>query len=137
MISLVDRAMFFKKMDIYSSIRTEELLRIAELGREVAFKAGETIYREGDVVDAIYIVAEGRVELRRGGKAIRTFIKGAGFGALDLFAGVPRLGTAVAVTDIIVLRHSSLDFMDFLHENPEISVAIMKRLALEIIENIQ
>jgi len=137
MITVIDKAMFLKEVEIFSSVKTEELLRIAEISDEVCFITGQTIFSEGDVGDSLFFIIEGRVELRFGGKAVASVFKRGSFGSLALLIGKPRQFTAVAITDICALRISSMDFMDMLSENAQITIAMLRAMAMKVVEDLQ
>ena len=60
-LSTLEKVLFLKSMDLFENAVIEELGRIATSQQEVEFEAGETIFREGEPVDALYLVLKGRV----------------------------------------------------------------------------
>ena len=129
MIATIDRAIFLKQVDIFSTVRTSELLRIAELCSEVAFRSGETLFSEGDPGDSIYFILDGRVEMLHGNRPVMTFLEKGPVGALAVLTGTPRHFTAVAKADTHALRISALDFEDLLSENARIAREMIRALA--------
>jgi len=75
--------------------------------RDQQFKAGETIYREGDASDAVFFVQEGKVQVWRevAGERVPLGQLGQGeiFGEMGVIRGVPRSTTTTAATDLTVL----------------------------------
>ena len=53
------------KCELFSSLTKEELEPIASLGRVENYQAGETIFRQGEQGNTIYIIKEGQVTLGR------------------------------------------------------------------------
>ena len=77
---------------------------------EVTYPADETVVREGDPGDALYIIVEGTVEIHTGGRMVARMTAGDFFGEISLFDGEPRSATVVAVDDVVLLRLKSSDF---------------------------
>ncbi len=77
---------------------------------EVTYPADETVVREGDPGDALYIIVEGTVEIHTGGRMVARMTAGDFFGEISLFDGEPRSATVVAVDDVVLLKLKSSDF---------------------------
>jgi putative ABC transport system ATP-binding protein len=83
--------------------------------RDVALADGEVLFRQGDFGDRVYVLDDGRIELRRdlvdgGHDVIDVLHAGVYFGELAPLFGVPRSATAVAVGPT---RLTSLSVTDF------------------------
>jgi CRP-like cAMP-binding protein len=63
------------------------------------FRAGETVVREGERAQSLYIVARGSLEVRRGAKPIAQVPEGSVFGEQAFFDGEPRSASVVAVSN--------------------------------------
>jgi CRP-like cAMP-binding protein len=50
--------------EIFQFLRSEQVDRIHDAAEEIAFKAGETVYHQGERADHFFIVLEGQVALR-------------------------------------------------------------------------
>jgi signal transduction histidine kinase len=106
---------------------------LASRAREVRYAAGTTIFGEGDVGDAIYIVLSGRVavikEASQGPDMLLTY-QGPGevLGEMSLVGHQPRSASVVAVTDTDLLRIDEADFPTLLEEHPGINWAILNAL---------
>jgi CRP/FNR family cyclic AMP-dependent transcriptional regulator len=107
---------------------TEDLSRYAATA-----KAGEFIFREGDLTSDLYILEEGRVELIRqdGGssRVVATLGPGELFGELALLEDQPRDLTARAVEDATLLKFDYATLIDLIRENPQIALHGMRRLS--------
>ncbi|PIP83618.1 MAG: hypothetical protein CO113_15415 [Elusimicrobia bacterium CG_4_9_14_3_um_filter_62_55] len=134
MISTFDKAVFLRDIDIFSSVKTEELLRIAEISTEVCFDAGHPLFSEGDPGDSLFFVTEGRVELKTRGKTEFTVEGKGSVGSYALLTQSPRYFTAVAAERTCALRIPALEFMDMLSENGEIAVSMLRHLALKVVD---
>jgi CRP-like cAMP-binding protein len=97
--------------------------RLAAASREQRYVKGETIFREGDPADAVYIVKTGRVHLMKfleGGQASTTCVMTAGetFCCLPALDRRPYPVDAVAAVDSVVVRIPAGAFHDLLERNP-------------------
>ena len=68
-LATIEKVIFLKSVDIFSHATIEELGRVAALTEEVHFEPGETIYREGEPTDAIYLILTGRVAVEGNGQS--------------------------------------------------------------------
>jgi CRP/FNR family transcriptional regulator, cyclic AMP receptor protein len=100
--------------------------------QNVAFKAGDTIIREGDEGDTAYFIVSGAVDVivGRGDKAqtVGRLATGEVFGEMSLIDPGPRSATVIAASDTECLAASYQDFVAAIEENPERAVGFMKTL---------
>ena len=85
--------------------------------KKISFAANATIFEEGDVADAAYIIRAGRVEIRKGIRSsdpirLAELEKGETLGEMALFDDRPRMATAIALTDVELIRMSREEFLD-------------------------
>jgi hypothetical protein len=66
MLTPVERVLILKSADLLSDVGPRRLLGLAEVAREIEISKGETIYKEDDPADALYMVVEGRVRIVTG-----------------------------------------------------------------------
>ncbi len=102
----------------------------------VRFAAGEFIFREGDGGDTMFIVQEGEVEILREvhGREARLAVleEGDFFGEMALLEGLPRVASARAETDCVLLRIDESTFDHMIHSNPEIPVRMLRKLSQRV-----
>lgn len=131
-LSTLEKVLFLKSVDIFAHAAIEELGSIASLAEEAHFAAGETIYREGDAVEAIYIILSGRAQVQSNGKAIREVGAKHAVGvlaALDLNAA---LRTVMAKEPVDVLKINVHDFQEVLASDFELVKAVFRVVAEQI-----
>ena len=58
MLSTVEKVLFLKGVALFGDIPGRELTRVAEVARMRTFATGETLIREGDVGDFLYLIVE-------------------------------------------------------------------------------
>jgi len=117
-----------QEIDVFDQVPTEQLAYLAAISREVGFEADEVIYTENDRADALYLVLEGEVSLRRSEEEIARSSKQEAFGTWALFSEEPRVVTATALTDTRLLRIGRDDFVDLLSDNVQITQGVLKTM---------
>src|SRR5262245_16599228 len=84
MITPVERVLLLKKVDLLERATPRALASLAELAREIEMAAGQVIYAESDLADAVYVVAGGRVRLTNGQTTLSEIGPGEAFGTWAL-----------------------------------------------------
>lgn len=131
---------FSKKRDFLKSLSLCEGLSDRELGYLLqsfhyrTYHEGETLFLEGDIGRALFVVESGRVELRKSApdgssRALAVLGPGTFFGEMALLEQLPRSASAVALekSGLMLLYRSKLD--EILDYRPRIGVSIMTHLA--------
>jgi CRP/FNR family transcriptional regulator, cyclic AMP receptor protein len=93
-----------------------------------SFKAGETIFKEGDRGDEMFVVQSGQVAIRRGNRVLETVPEKSIFGEMALIDDGPRSATVVAVTDATVIPVSEKQFLFLVRETPFFALNVMRKL---------
>ena len=140
MSTVIDRVLSLKNTDLFRALDDGELEQLSTKLRERVYPANTAIVREGAWGDAMFIIKNGQVEVKKKEPnlgidlTIATLGTGACFGEMALLTGKPRSATviAVAATELIVLEKR--DFDDLLLEHPGISISINKIVAERIEE---
>ena len=98
----------------------------------VEIAAGSAIFREGDPGHEMYIIESGTVDLVRqvrGSDPVVTLEAGDCFGEMALLEEQPRFATAMAKTNVRLLRIERGAFADVMRSNVEIPIRIMRKMA--------
>jgi ATP/ADP translocase len=131
-LTTVQKLEKLSQVQIFSRLGAHELLLLATQSVEVLFRAGETIFSEGEEAHNIYSLLEGEVELQRSDHSIRTISRGESFGALAVLSGQPRFATARARRDSLCLKIDKESFWDMIEDYPQASRSVFEALALQI-----
>ena len=94
-----------------------------------AYKAGETVFNEGDDGYVMYLVLEGSVKLSVTGRSVEKVVKGGVFGEMALIDSSPRSATAVAATDCMLVSITAERFKTLVQETPGFALEIMGIMA--------
>src|SRR5262252_6203248 len=93
---------------IFAQFDRSALLAVATKCRFAIFEAGATIIRQGDPGNFAYVILEGEVdifvEIPAGRIHMSTLGHDKTIGELGAFTDMPRTATAVARTDLVLLR---------------------------------
>jgi serine/threonine protein phosphatase PrpC len=113
------------KMPLFARLSDRELLRVMQSVEVRSYDAGQTVIREGDKGDELFIVLSGKVNVSRGGETLTRLGAGEHFGEMALIRAVPRSATVHADggAELIVIRRT--DFFDILRNEHEIAVKML------------
>ncbi len=97
----------------------------------MSVQRGETLVRQGDMADALYVVVTGRFEVLVEGRSAAVAELGAGepIGEIAFFAGGQRTATLKALRDSVVLKLDRNEFDVLAQQSPAIWTAITATLA--------
>jgi CRP/FNR family transcriptional regulator, cyclic AMP receptor protein len=127
-LTTIEKVIFLKSVDIFSHATVEELGRIAALTEEVHFEPGETIYREGEPTDAIYLILKGRVAVEGNGRLVREIGEKQAFGTVAALDRNPAVHTVKASDSVHALKLNAQDFDDILSLDFELVRAVFHAL---------
>lgn len=91
--------------------------------------AGETIFTEGEPGDRMFSVRSGSVTIRKKGGEIDAVGPGRYFGIVSFLLGSPRIATAVAAEDSVLVAITKQNIGDLMREFPEMALALLTELA--------
>ena len=127
-LATVEKVIFLKSVDIFSHATIEELGRVAALTEDVHFEPGETIYREGEPTDAIYLILTGRVVVEGNGDVVREISEKQAFGTVAALDRNPAVHTVKAIDPVYALKLNAQDFDDILSVDFELVRAVFHAL---------
>lgn len=122
----VDKVLCLQSVDVFSHATTEMLAFIGSIAKETLVRSGHSIFLEEDVSDAMYVVVDGHVQLEKCGSEVMKVGAGQSFGTWALFDNQPRVMTARAVSDVLLLKIRSADFYDLLSDHEEITPVMFR-----------
>lgn len=101
------------------------------------FGPGQTVFKEGDHADCMYVVQSGEVEVRHNGHRIETLGEGNIFGEMSLVSEEPRAATVVALTDVLLVPVDLKHFMYLVEETPYFAVQVMRIMSSRLRKMLQ
>ena len=109
-------------------------MQTGELGK--VYQDGETIIRQGDVGDTMYVVQEGQVEVvvEQDSQEVLLAVRGAGqpIGEMEIIERQPRSATVRARGQARVLTVDKKSFLRRIHEDPSLAFYMMQTMSHRI-----
>lgn len=127
-LSTIEKVVFLKSVDIFEHATIEQLGGVAALTEEVQFEPGETVFREGEPTDAIYLILKGRVTVEKNGNRIREVGQRQAFGTVAALDLNPAVHTVKAIDRVHALKLNAQDFHDILSLDFELVQAVFRTL---------
>jgi CRP/FNR family transcriptional regulator, cyclic AMP receptor protein len=117
-----------RSVSLFSGLEDKQLKSIQSSGKELDFEAGRLIVKEGDSGLGFYLILDGSVEVRHGGKVLAKLGKGEFFGEMTLLDNMPRSADVVAVSKTKCFGLTPWAFAGTLKTDPSIALKMMKEL---------
>lgn len=127
-LTTLDRAIRLQKVELFSDLDTDKLALLATIARQTDLAAEETVVTEGGVIEALYVVLEGSIQMRRGDSVIYSVGSDETLGNWALFDRQPSVVSAVASEPSSLLAIDREEFFDLLADNSEITREIFQAL---------
>jgi CRP/FNR family transcriptional regulator, cyclic AMP receptor protein len=132
-MSLKEEVELLQHIPFFANIEPAKLKLLAFTSERVGFDPGQTLFRQGDMGDAAYIIIDGEAEVlvdtAAGPAIVATLGKNAFVGEIAILCDVPRTATVRAKERLVTLRISKDLFMRLVTEFPQMAIAIMRELA--------
>jgi CRP/FNR family cyclic AMP-dependent transcriptional regulator len=98
-------------------------------GTRRTYKAGETIFKEGDPRTELFVVESGSIGIKLGDRLVETVNENGIFGEMALVDHAPRSASAVALTDVSLAAITEKQFLFLVEETPFFAIKVMRVLA--------
>lgn len=121
-----------KQTDLMYFFDASTLHQLAENCRELHLRENETLFKEGSLEIAMYIVLSGKIAISKGNKQITILESGQYLGEMSLIESKPRSASAKAIGDTILMEITEDQFNKYLASEPKALIAIMKTLSSRI-----
>jgi len=92
------------------------------------FKAGSTIFREGDEANELFVIKSGKVRIQIGNRTLTELGPDTIFGEMALIDNEPRSATAIAVTDVELVPVGEKQFLFLVSQTPYVALKVMRVL---------
>ena len=114
---------------------------LQEIAERHTYKAGTTVFKEGDPADGMYLILEGSALIIRRTAAgqdrtVAIVTESQSFGELGLLVDRPRMATVAAGTDLVVLKITRT-VLELLHKSaPDMAFMMYQVLARSLAEQL-
>lgn len=117
-----------KNFYLFTGVTSKDLEALEAIVERKDYIAGDLVYGEGDVADALFLIGMGAVDIVPKGKEMvfTTIGSGQGFGELAFFEGGKRPASACTRERTYLLRISFERFSKVLAERPELALLVYR-----------
>lgn len=119
---------YAEDIPLFNGLNPDEVSEILHAGHKLEFRAGDSIFYEGQMGNNIFIVFHGVVDIENNGQVIAKCRTGDTFGEMSMFNHRPHCASANAHTDVKLFTLNEEQIMNLLKQNH-----IAVRLLLNII----
>lgn len=135
----IEKIIFLNSVSIFKTMRAEDLSLVANITKEEDYGGNETIFKEGDAGDKLFIVVNGEVALHkrlRDGSDLLLAVKTSNgvFGEMALFDDEPRSATAHCQKQSTLLTLDKNDLIELIYDYPNLSFGIIKGITIMLRE---
>jgi CRP/FNR family cyclic AMP-dependent transcriptional regulator len=131
------KAQVLSRAALFEGLAPEHLERLSALARSTTFKAGEIIFRKGDMNPTLYVIERGRVKISTGsaeGREVVLNLLGppAVFGEVALIDGSERTADAIAAEPVTLLGLDRRDMIPFLEGQPGLMLRMLAAMTARL-----
>lgn len=123
-----ERIDILKKVSIFSDVSEKVLAKMLSVAHVVELNKNEIVFRKGALLNAMYIIIEGKVVVHDGQHVFAEFGRNDFFGEYSLIDSYERSATVTTTEKSILLRLDKKDFDFIMDENPKVARGILKAL---------
>jgi CRP-like cAMP-binding protein len=121
-----------KGVPLFARCSRKELAAVASVADEIDFPAGKELTREGARGREFFVLLDGSVDVKRGGRRINRLQGGDFFGEIALISRSPRTATVVTTSPVRSLVITDRSFRTLLERSPDIQLKVLEALAERI-----
>jgi len=126
-----------KKLRVFEGLQDFEHEKILELCKTLFFRPGETLFKQGDDGDSLFVLLSGEVEIVVKGKGVVHVMKGNEvLGEMGLVCNAPRSASAVAKKSTMILQLKAKPLHALMKLNTRIGYVTMKNIAVILAERL-
>jgi CRP/FNR family transcriptional regulator, cyclic AMP receptor protein len=124
---------------VFAEIARPELVKLNALAHQMAYRAGEQVFRQGEDGIGVFVVTSGQFELRHelanGASRVETTLGTGGvFGLTSMLDDGLRRSIAYAATDGTCLVLTRMTFRQAIAANPGLAIEVMRAMARNLRE---
>ena len=132
-MNLNEEVEILKGVPLFSKVEPAKLKLIAFTGERMNYAAGQELFHQGDVGDAMYVILAGSadvlLETPNGQIRLAELKKNSFVGDIAILSDVPRTATIKAREPLTTLKISKDMFYRLVAEFPQMAIEMMRELA--------
>jgi HEAT repeat protein len=136
-LPLMERILFLRRVALFTDLAPADLKAIASIAGERFYSDGDTIARQGETGNEMYIIVSGEVPVlsklaNEEMAEVARRKEGEVIGEMAIISHEPRTATLIAAGDVRCLCIDQKQFESIIRERPETSLAIMRVLITRV-----
>ena len=132
-MTLEEDVELLRNIPLFAKIEPSKLKLLAFTSQRLTFNPGDSLFKQGDSGDALYVIMEGEADVlvdTPGGQiTVATMGKNDFVGDIAVLCDVPRTATVTATSQLTTLRITKDLFFQLVCQFPQIAIEIMRVLA--------
>jgi CRP/FNR family transcriptional regulator, cyclic AMP receptor protein len=124
-----DKVELLRRIPLFAECTKAELIEVAISADEREAPAGDTLTEEGRRGREFFIVVEGAVAVRRGGRKLADLGPGDWFGEIAILTHKPRTATVTTTSPVRLLVISDRAFRRVVETTPRIALKVLRSVA--------
>ncbi len=132
-MSIDQEVEILRRIPIFSQIDGAKLKLMAFASERLTYKAGQTLFKQGEMGDAAYIVLKGAadilVDTPDGPLRVAQLSEHEIIGEIAILCDIPRTASVQAATELTALKITKELFFRMVMDFPEMGVEVMRVLA--------
>ena len=122
-----------RRVPLFAGMEPAKLKLLAYTSDVVTYRAGQVLFRRGDVGDAAYVIIQGDAEVSittdTGEIPVAQLRDGDFLGEIAILCDTPRTATVTASSELKTLRIRKERFFELLRQFPEMAIELTRLLA--------
>jgi CRP-like cAMP-binding protein len=131
-VLILEKVVVLKSVELFAATPESDLVEVAHIAKEMEFRRGEEVIREGEPGDAMFIVVNGSVRIHREGKDLAVVGPRQVFGEMAALDPEPRAASATALEDTLLLSISGQHLYDLMAEHLEVAKGVIRVLCQRV-----
>jgi len=133
MSTLSQEVEMLRKIPLFSAIDPGKLKLLAFASDRKVYKAGQDLFKQGEVGDAAYVIVDGVadvvVETDAGEVVVANLGENEFIGEISILCDVPRTATVRATGELQTLKIKKEHFLGLITQVPDLGIEVMRELA--------
>ncbi len=127
-----EKVFLLRTVPLFAGLDAQQLAPVTEILQQVDVEEYDVVFEEGQEGHALYIIADGEVDILKDGRRIASLTAPDCFGEMAVLDHATRSATVQARTDVALYKISREDFQDLVELYPALSRGIIKVLAQRV-----
>ena len=131
-MSIEQEVEILRRIPLFANVESAKLKLMCFASERVTYKSGQSLFEQGDVGDAAFIIIEGAADVivtHEAPLVVAQVGKDDIVGEIAILVDIPRTATVTATSDLTTLKITKDLFFRMITDFPEMGVEIMRVLA--------